>query len=312
MAYSNEADDLVLGAGVTIGDGTRIRGGKIVLGDGAQIGRNVDLHATEELILGKHAILGDGTVIAGRRISVGREFYTNHHAEIGGGSCFERTSSLSAGRWVHLGSYAMVNTAMPVAIGDEVGMGRFTNLYTHGAYLSLAEGFPVQFAPITLGSRVWLPSATVNPGVTIGDDVVVGVGSLVTKDIPSRCLAVGVPAKVIKEDYPPRPSDEDARTRIREHFARWDVPAEFETEGVRFRVRGALFDVRARTIEGPASKDSERTKNLLRRMGIRFAYEVSDGAWTPWRHSPPPGADTSVPPRSFRKRSALSAMTPRT
>ena len=55
------------------------------------------------------------------------------------------------------------------------------------------------------------------------------------------------------------------------------------TEGVRFRVRGALFDVRARTIEGPASKDSERTKNLLRRMGIRFAYEVSDGAWAPWR-----------------------------
>ena len=283
MSYSSEADDLVVGTGVTIGDGTRIRGGRIVLADGAQIGRDVDLHVTEELILGKHSIIGEGTILAGRRIRLGREFYTNHHAEIGGGSCFEKTSSLQAGHWVHLGSYSMINTAMPVTIGDEVGMGRFTNLYTHGAYLSLAEGFPVQFAPITLGSRVWLPSATVNPGVTIGDDVVVGVGSLVTTNLPPHCLAVGVPAKVVREGYPPRPSDEDVRRRIRELFRAWEVPAEFESEGVRFRVRGAAFDVRARTIEGPVSKESERAKNLLRRMGIRFTVEAVDGAWTPWK-----------------------------
>lgn len=283
MAYSSEADDLVLGAGVTIGDGTRIRGGRIVLGDGTKVGCNVELNVTEDLLVGKHSIIGDGTTIAGRRVRLGREFFANHHAEIGGGSCFEGTSSLATGRWVHLGSYSMINTAMPVAIGDEVGLGRFTNLYTHGAYLSLADGFPVDFAPITLGSRVWLPSATVNPGVTIGDDVVVGVGSLVTKDLPSRCLAVGVPARVVKEDYPPRPTDEVVRRRVREHLLRWAVPAEFEDDGVRFRVQGALFDIRARTIEGPVSMESERTKNLLRRLGIRFAYETANGVWAPWR-----------------------------
>lgn len=283
MVYSNEAEDLVLGEGVTIGDGTRIRGGRIVLGDGVQIGRRVDLDVTEELVLGKHSLIGDETIIAGRKIALGREFYANHHAEIGGGSCFEKTSSLRVGHWVHMGSYAMINTAMQVVVGDEVGMGRFTNLYTHGAYLSLADGFPIHFGPITLGSRVWLPSATVNPGVTIGDDVVVGVGSLVTEDIPSRCLAVGTPARVVKENYPPRPADEAVRREIREQLLQWDVPAEFETTGVRFRVRDAVFDVRARTVEGAASKDSERTKNLLRRLGIRFAYEVADGSWVPWR-----------------------------
>ncbi len=283
MGYSNEAEDLVLGDRVSIGDGTRIRGGRIELRDGVQIGRNVDIQVTERLVVGKHSLVGDETIVAGRRVDLGREFYTNHHAEIGGGSCFERTSSLKVGHWGHMGSYSMINTAMPVVIGDEVGMGRFTNLYTHGAYLSLAEGFPVSFAPITLGSRVWLPSATVNPGVTIGDDVVVGVGSLVAKDIPSRCLAVGIPAKVIRENFPTKPPEDQVRHAIAEQFRAWGVPAESESTGVRFKVGNARFDVAARTIEGPATKESERAKNLLRRLGIRFQYEVADKTWVPWR-----------------------------
>lgn len=283
MSYSNEAEDLILGEGVAVGDGTRILGGRIVLNDGVQIGRNVEIRVTEELVLGKNSMIGDATTIAGRRIALGREFYTNHHAEIGGGSCFEKPSSLRAGHWVHMGSYSMINTAMPVSIGDEVGMGRFTNLYTHGAYLSLAEGFPVAFAPITLGSRVWLPSATVNPGVTIGDDVVVGAGSLVTKDIPSHCLAVGIPARVIRDNYPPRPPDDEVRKRIREYFGQLEIAVTFEGKGVSFQIGEARFDVHARTINGAASKDSEQAKNLLRRMGIRFAYEVEDGTWVPWR-----------------------------
>ncbi len=282
MGYSNEAKDLVLGREVTIGEGSRIRGGRIVLGDGTQVGRDVDLNVTEELVVGKNSIIGDASVIAGRRIKLGRELYANHHAEIGGGSCFERTSSLVAGHWLHLGSYSMVNTAMPVSIGDEVGMGRFTNLYTHGAYLSLAEGFPVQFAPITVGSRVWLPSATVNPGVTIGDDVVVGVGSVVTKNLPSRCLAVGTPAKVIRENYPARPPEARVREELLAYFRDWEVPAQFHATGIRFTVHEAQFDVGRRTIQGPASADSERAKNILRRLGIRFPFDVAGGSWQRW------------------------------
>ena len=41
-------------------------------------------------------------------------------------------------------------------------------------------------------------NAIVMPGVHIGDEVIIGCGSVVTKDIPSNCIAVGVPAKVIK------------------------------------------------------------------------------------------------------------------
>ncbi len=55
-------------------------------------------------------------------------------------------------------------------------------------------------APVVLGNNVWLGvRVTVLPGVRIGDGAVIGAGSVVTKDIPARTLALGVPARVIRE-----------------------------------------------------------------------------------------------------------------
>jgi maltose O-acetyltransferase len=54
--------------------------------------------------------------------------------------------------------------------------------------------------PITIGDNVWLGGgAIVCPGVTIGDDTVVGAGAVVTRDLPPRVLAVGTPARVLRE-----------------------------------------------------------------------------------------------------------------
>ncbi|MGZ5416313.1 MAG: sugar O-acetyltransferase [Nocardioides sp.] len=53
--------------------------------------------------------------------------------------------------------------------------------------------------PITIGDNVWLGGGViVCPGVTIGADTVVGAGSVVTKDLPARVVAVGNPARVIR------------------------------------------------------------------------------------------------------------------
>ena len=59
---------------------------------------------------------------------------------------------------------------------------------------------PPTAQPITIGENVWLGArVVVMPGVTIGDDSVIGIGSVVTGDIPARSVAVGVPAKVVKQ-----------------------------------------------------------------------------------------------------------------
>lgn len=54
--------------------------------------------------------------------------------------------------------------------------------------------------PITIGDNVWLGGGViVCPGVTIGDNVVIGAGSVVTRDIPANTIAVGNPARVIRD-----------------------------------------------------------------------------------------------------------------
>ncbi len=53
--------------------------------------------------------------------------------------------------------------------------------------------------PVHIGNNCWLgASVTICPGVTIGDDCVIGAGSVVTRDIPKGSFAAGVPCKVIR------------------------------------------------------------------------------------------------------------------
>jgi hypothetical protein len=55
-------------------------------------------------------------------------------------------------------------------------------------------------------------------GVSIGDNVVIGANSLVSRDLPSNCLAAGSPAKVIKENYPPNLIEQSRKLIIENIF----------------------------------------------------------------------------------------------
>jgi maltose O-acetyltransferase len=53
--------------------------------------------------------------------------------------------------------------------------------------------------PVSIGDGVWLGRAIVCPGVTIGANTVVGAGSVVTRDLPAKVVAVGNPCRVIRQ-----------------------------------------------------------------------------------------------------------------
>lgn len=88
-----------------------------------------------------------------------------------------------------------------VTFGDNVFVGPNCGFYTAGHPINVKErNEGLEYAkPITVGNNVWFGgNVVVMPGVTIGDNTVIGAGSVVTKDIPSNVVAVGNPCKVMK------------------------------------------------------------------------------------------------------------------
>lgn len=88
-----------------------------------------------------------------------------------------------------------------ITIGDEVQIAPGVHLYTATHPLDAVQrraGFE-SASPITIGDGVWLGGGViVCPGVTIGENTVVGAGSVVTKDLPPNCVAVGNPCRVLR------------------------------------------------------------------------------------------------------------------
>lgn len=130
-------------------------------------------------------------------------------AEIGDGCYIEPPLRTNwGGRHVHFGSnvYANFNLTLVddthIYVGDYTLFGPNVVVATAAHPITPELRMPVtQFnLPVHIGKNCWIGAgAIIVPGVTIGDDVVIGAGSVVTKDIPSNVVAVGNPCKVLRE-----------------------------------------------------------------------------------------------------------------
>lgn len=109
---------------------------------------------------------------------------------------------------IHIGDnfYANHNLVIldeaPVIFGDNVFIAPNCGFYTAAHPIDAAErNRGLEYArPITVGNDVWIGAdVCVLPGVTIGDDCVIGAGSVVVKDIPPHSVAVGNPCNVIRK-----------------------------------------------------------------------------------------------------------------
>nr|WP_269329177.1 sugar O-acetyltransferase [Kineosporia babensis] len=127
---------------------------------------------------------------------------------VGEGGNFEPTFRCEFGRNIHLGKHFFANfdcvmlDGAPIRIGDNVLLGPKVGLYTSNHALDPGErreGACVA-RPITIGNDVWIGGgASVLPGVTIGDGAVVAAAAVVTRDVPSRTVVAGNPARVLRE-----------------------------------------------------------------------------------------------------------------
>jgi len=116
-----------------------------------------------------------------------------------------RWRGVNIGKGVYIGHEVMFDRVFTdqIFIGDNTSIGDRTTITAHANIPSdtrLKQIYPRKVMQTHIGKGVWImPNVIIAPGITIGDEAVIATGSVVTKDIPARCLAAGVPAKVVKD-----------------------------------------------------------------------------------------------------------------
>ncbi len=140
--------------------------------------------------------------------SLARPLLSELLGTLGDGAFIKPPLYVDYGENIHLGARSFINynlTALDVVsitIGEDCQIGPNVQLLTptHPIDPQPRRDKLEAAQPIAIGDNVWLGGGViVCPGVTIGDNSVIGAGSVVTKDIPANVVAVGNPARVIRE-----------------------------------------------------------------------------------------------------------------
>jgi hypothetical protein len=124
------------------------------------------------------------------------------------------------------------------------------------------------------------------PNTSIGSNTVIGIGSIITKPIPSNVMAAGTPCKVIKENYYPKKlSAQELENLISPIINYWkeilcpqkgieDVELNFDATSniiyLKHHTKTTQFDVIQKTMIGDFTSESEDLRDFLRRRGIKI------------------------------------------
>ncbi|MFI5889172.1 sugar O-acetyltransferase [Actinoplanes sp. NPDC051513] len=144
----------------------------------------------------------------GKAQAVREEVLRRLLGSVGEGCYFEPTFRCEFGFNIRIGDqfYANFDCVMldggGITIGDHVLFGPRVGIYTSNHAIDAGERAAggCYAKPVTIGSHVWVGGGvTINPGVSIGDNTIVGSGSVVTRSIPAGVIAVGNPARVLRE-----------------------------------------------------------------------------------------------------------------
>lgn len=164
----------------TIGRWVRFRYRNVDFGAGCDVRRGLDLYVppSAHVRFGARCVLDCGlTVECHGTLDVGERTVFGHHVTIG---VRDR---------VTIGEACLIAELVSIRDHDH----RFDDLTVP----ILDQGWVA--APVVIGDGVWIGAkATIVKGVTIGDGAVIGAGAVVTKDVPPRAIALGVPARVVR------------------------------------------------------------------------------------------------------------------
>jgi acetyltransferase-like isoleucine patch superfamily enzyme len=130
-------------------------------------------------------LLGEGVSFCGTVVPVELVTYASGRIEIGNHTFINYGSSIASRVSVKIGSYCH--------------LGHYTFVMDNDQHDVIRHWELPKSEPVIIEDYVWIGSKTVIlPGVRIGSHAVIGAGSIVTKDVPPRCVAAGNPARVLR------------------------------------------------------------------------------------------------------------------
>ena len=172
-------DDVTIGRGTVIGRSVRFNCKKVVLGDGVRIGEGC-IFDCESLMIGDFATIYPGCFFPG-------------------------PGSLSIGHNFWLGANSIIDSQGGTTIGNNVGVGAHSHLWTHMKFGDVAAGCRFHsMNPLVIDNDAWLVGHVLVSPVHIGARSLVMLGSLVAKDIPADRIFAGSPAKDMTEKFGPQ------------------------------------------------------------------------------------------------------------
>jgi acetyltransferase-like isoleucine patch superfamily enzyme len=208
-----EVDELNVASTAIIGDATVIRAGQLTMGPYARIGVGARLEA-DRINLGHRAQISDDCTLRGiggraKRIDVGDQFFLGPSSSIlvpeflAGDYVVIHNHLLCNGyeacvighnAWI--GQNCVLNSTDELTIGNNVGVGAYSSIYTHAAFGELLEGWAWRKAPVVVEDDAWLVGGynVISPGVTVGTRSMVLTSSVVTRDVPPGHAVGGLPA----------------------------------------------------------------------------------------------------------------------
>jgi acetyltransferase-like isoleucine patch superfamily enzyme len=204
-------EDVTFGAYVVVHDGTVIGDGcviedHVVLGKRPRLARGSSAKGdVGDLVLGERVTVCSGAVVfAGAKIAeeaiLGDQSYVRERSQIGAGSVIGRGSVVDND--VVVGERVKVQTSVYLtaftAIEDDVFVGPGATTTNDNTMARHGEETPLRGATLRRACRVG-GGTVLTPGVEIGEEAFVAAGAVVTKDVPPRGVAIGVPARVVRE-----------------------------------------------------------------------------------------------------------------
>lgn len=170
----------------------------VVIGRGVRFGRNVEIRS-RRVRIGDHVHIGDDVRIDSGTFEIG------DYGTIYRDSFFPGPGDLVIGHNFWLGAGSIVDSKGGTTIGNNVGVGAQSQLWTHMIYGDVMAGCRFHTAkPLRIGDDAWLVGHCLVSPVTIGERALIMLGSLVTRDVAADRTVAGIPAADITERIGPQ------------------------------------------------------------------------------------------------------------